>query len=239
MTADGFKKALQVYAQTDDAGFLQGFFKTGEGQYGAGDVFIGVRVPQTRAVCKEFKDLPLPEVRELLASEVHEHRLAAVILLASQYAKADESRRQEIFDTYMRAVYDGRVNNWDIVDSSAQFIVGEHLRNRPRDLLEKLARSDSIWQRRVSMISTFQFLKNGDPTTTLVIAEMLLHDKQDLIQKAVGWMLREMGKRVDRAVLLNFLDRHAHEMPRTMLRYSLEHLPATQRAHYMMLKGKS
>lgn len=159
--------------------------------------------------------------------------------MSSQYAKADESRRQEIFDTYMRAVYDGRVNNWDIVDSSAEFIVGEHLRDRPRDLLEKLARSDSLWERRVAMISTFQFLKNGDPTTTLVVAELLLHDKQDLIQKAVGWMLREMGKRVDRAILLEFLDKHAHEMPRTMLRYSIEHLPPAQRAHYMMLKSKS
>ena len=235
-TARAFQDALQRYAKADDAGFLQGFFKTGEGQYGAGDIFIGVRVPQTRLVCKEFRDLPLAEIQKLLESPVHEHRLGAVILLGNQYAKADPFVRQEIYDIYLRAVHEGHVNNWDIVDSSAAQIVGMHLRERPRDVLLRLARSENLWERRVSAVATFRFLADGDPTTTITIAKMLLSDQHDLIQKAVGWMLREMGKRVDRKVLLEFLDQHAHEMPRTMLRYSIEHLPPEQRAHYLSLK---
>lgn len=236
LTAAAFKDALQAYAKADDAAFLQGFFKTGPGQYGEGDVFIGVRVPQTRLVCKQFFALPLPEVKKLLASPVHEHRLAAVILLSNQYKKADETLKQEIFDLYMRALYDGRINNWDIVDSSAPAIVGEYLYERPRDLLVELAHSDSLWERRVAIIATFQFLKQGDPTTSLAIAEMLMGDKQDLIHKAVGWMLREVGKHIDRATLTQFLDKHAAHMPRTMLRYSIEHLPPAQRMHYLALK---
>lgn len=232
-TAHMVEEALKERGSADDAAFLQRFFKTGDGQYGAGDVFIGVRVPATREVCKQFSDLSLDETEKLLASPIHECRLAAVILLTKQYAKADESEKQTIYDFYLKGLYDGRINNWDIVDSSAEFIVGEHLRTRPRDILFELAKSDSIWQRRVAMVSTFQFIKNGDPSTSILIAEKLLHDKHDLIQKAVGWMLREIGKRVDRKVLLQFLDEHAHEMPRTMLRYSIEHLPPEQKAHYM------
>lgn len=238
-TAESFKKELQKHTKTDDAGFLQGFFKTGEGQYGAGDVFIGVRVPQTRQVCKQFKDLSLPEIKKLLASAVHEHRLAAVILLSNQYKKASDSDRKAIYDMYLQAVYDNQVNNWDIVDSSAGHIVGEYLYKRPRGLLFELAQSDSVWARRVAIISTFNFLMKGDPSTTILIAEKLLHDKHDLIQKAVGWMLREMGKRIDRGLLLDFLDRHAYEMPRTMLRYSVEHLPPEQRVHYMAAASRS
>lgn len=181
--------------------------------------------------------MPLPELGKLISSKWHDERLLALIILVRQYLKAGEAGRDAIYDFYLE--YLAHVNNWDLVDSSAQFIIGEHLRDKPRDLLVKLAHSDNLWERRVSMISTFQFLKYGDPTTTIVIAEILLHDPHDLIQKAVGWMLREMGKRVDRAVLLEFLDRHAHEMPRTMLRYSIEHLSPAQRAYYMTLKPKA
>jgi 3-methyladenine DNA glycosylase AlkD len=232
-TARQLKDAMQKYAQPGGAEHAQRFFKTGEGQYGAGDIFIGVRVPATRAICKIFKDLPLPEIKKLLASPIHEHRLAAVILLANQYVKADEADKQAIYDLYLQASYDGRINNWDIVDISAEFIIGPHLENRSRDLLFELAKSTDVWQRRVAMISTFYFIKHGDPTTSLALAEELLHDRHDLIQKAVGWMLREIGKRVDRKVLLAFLDKHARAMPRTMLRYSLEHLTPEQKIHYM------
>jgi 3-methyladenine DNA glycosylase AlkD len=236
MTAEGVKAALQEYASPEDAVFLQRFFKTGEGQYGAGDTFIGVRVPDTRAVCKKFATLPLLEVKKLLESEVHEHRLAAVTLLANAYKKADEAQREEIYGAYLQAVYDGRVNNWDIVDSSAEFIVGEYLYNKPRDLLFRLAKSDDIWQRRVAVLSTFGFIKKGDASTTLQLAEILLHDPHDLIQKAVGWMLREAGKRCDETLLTVFLERHAAVMPRTMLRYAIERLSTAQKADFMARK---
>lgn len=238
-TADDLKKALQAHAKTEDGLFLQRFFKTGKGQYGEGDVFIGVRVPQTRAVCKQFANLPLAEVQKLLSSEVHEYRLAAVILLGTAYRSATQERKQKIFDLYLQNVRAGRVNNWDLVDTSAEFIIGPHVAaaHAPRQLLTELAASDQLWERRVAMLSTFYFLKHDDPSATLEIAEILLHDPQDLIQKAVGWMLREMGKRVDRQLLLDFLSKHAATMPRTMLRYAIEHLTPEQRAHFMQLKA--
>jgi len=234
--ADDIMAALQQYASSADAVFLQRFFKTGKGEYGAGDVFIGVRVPQTRAVCKQFKDLSLPEIDRLFASPVHEHRLAAVIMLAAQYAKAAGQARQKIYELYLKNVMAGRVNNWDLVDASAEFIVGPWLWNKPKGVLFELARSDSIWCRRVSIMAAFNYVKCGDATVTLQLAEQLLHDAEDLIQKAVGWQLREVGKRVDRQLLLNFLDKHAHDMPRTTLRYAIEHLSAAQKAQYMRLK---
>jgi 3-methyladenine DNA glycosylase AlkD len=230
---------LRKSSHDADAAFLQRFFKTGEGQYGSGDVFIGVRVPATRLVCKQFSTLPLPEIQKLLDSPVHECRLAAVILLANQYKKAKPADKEAIFRMYLKNVRRGRVNNWDIVDSSAEFIIGEQLWDRPRDLLFELAKSESVWERRVAIISSFQFIKHGDASTTLMLAERLLHDKHDLIQKAVGWMLREIGKRGGRDELLAFLDTHAAVMPRTMLRYAIEHLPAEGRTHYMNLKAKS
>jgi 3-methyladenine DNA glycosylase AlkD len=232
MTADDFMAALQKHAVVKDAKFLGRFFKTGAGQYGEGDVFIGVRVPQTRLVCREFKDMPLLEIQKLFDSPVHEHRLAAVILLSDQYKKADDAGRDAIFNLYLKNVYAGRINNWDIVDCSAEFVIGPHLQNTDRKLLFELAKSPDIWQRRVSILSAFWYVRHNDYATTLRLTEILLHDKQDLIQKAVGWQLREVGKR-DRALLLNFLDQHAATMPRTALRYSIEHLTPEQKAHYM------
>ncbi len=239
MTAEDVKDALQEHASPEDAVFLQRFFKTGDGQYGAGDTFIGVRVPQTRAVCKKFAALPLAEVEKLLASEVHEHRLAAVILLADAYKKADEPTRKEIYDFYLAAVYEGRVNNWDLVDASAEFIIGEYLYDKPRDLLFRLAKSESVWQRRVAMLSSFGFIKKGDATTALELAEVLLHDPHDLIQKAVGWMLREAGKRCDEKLLTDFLETHAAVMPRTTLRYAIERLSPAQKADFMARKNNA
>ncbi|HSW66586.1 MAG TPA: DNA alkylation repair protein [Bacillota bacterium] len=238
-TANDVVEGLETHASYADAQFLTRFFKTDEGQYGAGDQFIGVRVPQTRQVCKKYADLPLAETQKLLDSPVHEHRLAAVIILGNQYPKADPNGKQAIFDLYLKNVRKGRVNNWDLVDSSAEFIIGEHLMSGPHDLLFELAKSDSIWERRVAIISAFEFIKKGEADTMLKLAEVLLHDKEDLIQKAVGWMLRETGKRVSRELLLTFLDIHASTMPRTTLRYAVEHLPAEQKAHYMGLKAKN
>lgn len=239
MTAEDIKTALAAYARTDDTALLGRFFKTGEGQYGAGDVFIGVRVPDTRKVCKQYVQLPLAEVEKLLRSLVHEHRLAAVILMAYQFKKANSERQKEICDAYLKAVYDGYVNNWDIVDSSAEFIVGEYLWGRPRGLLFELAASDDLWQRRVAVLSSFAFIKKGDGSTTLKLAGLLLRDKEDLIQKAVGWMLRETGKRVDEVLLIKFLDTHAAEMPRTMLRYAIERLAPADRKKYMAARSEA
>ncbi len=170
-------------------------------------------------------------------SKIHEDRLAAVILLTEQYKVGQEQQRKKIYEFYLDNVLEERINNWDIVDASAGHIVGEYLLGKPRGILRKLAVSESLWQRRVAIISTFGFIKKGDASTTIDIAEVLLQDPQDLIQKAVGWMLREVGKRVDREVLLTFLDAHAHVMPRTMLRYSIEHLPKAQKEHYMSMRA--
>lgn len=238
MTAKDVETALKRYADAKDALFLQSFFKTGEGQYGAGDVFIGVRVPQTRLICKQYRALPLTEIQKLLNSPIHECRLAALIILTLQFPKAEPPLQQAIYEFYLKNVYRGRINNWDLVDISAEYVVGSYLMERPRDILFTLAKSPELWQRRVAILAAFQFVKRGEPGTTLELAEILLYDKADLIQKAVGWQLREVGKRCDRKILTDFLDLHAHEMPRTMLRYSLEHLPPVQKQHYMQLKMK-
>lgn len=200
-------------------------------------MFIGVRVPATRAVCKQFANLPLPEVQKLFDSPVHEHRLAAVILLANQYKKADAQMRESIFNLYLKNARAGRINNWDLVDVSAEFVIGPHIQHTDRKLLFDLAKSDDIWRRRIGIMSAFYYLKQGDAATTLELAEVLLHDRHDLIQKAVGWQLREVGKKCGRELLLQFLDKHAATMPRTALRYAIEHLSPQQRQHYMKLKG--
>jgi len=237
MNAEDFQKELQKYANPEDAQFLQRFFKTGSGQYGEGDIFIGVRVPVNRNVCRHFNGLPLTEIAKLLDSPVHEYRLAAVIILSSQYKKSTPGKRNKIFDLYLKKMHSGRINNWDIVDSSAQFIVGPHIAvNGDYALLAKLARSPSIWERRVAIIACAYFLGQKDAGPTITIAEILINDEHDLIQKAVGWQLREIGKRVDRRLLISFLDKHAATMPRTALRYAIEHLPAEQRLYYMKLK---
>lgn len=236
-TAYNVQQALEQYASADDAVFLQRFFKTGKGQYGEGDVFIGVRVPNTRKVCKKYRELPLNETQVLFDSEVHEHRLAAVILLAGQYKRVDVARQKDIFALYMHNVRDGKVNNWDIIDSSAPYISGPWLKDKPQDVLFDLAGSPNVWHRRVAVLSTFAYIYDGQTDTFIAIANRLLHDPHDLIQKAVGWGLREVGKRGNRSVQLAFLDDHAHEMPRTMLRYSVEHLPPDQKKHYMEAKS--
>jgi 3-methyladenine DNA glycosylase AlkD len=232
-SAEDVREALAAVASADDAIHLQRFFKTGAGQYGEGDVFIGVRVPETRAIVKRFRDLELPQIDELLDSPVHEHRLAAVLLLVGRYRSEPEA----VFDTYLEAVARGRVNNWDLVDSSAEHIVGPEVRSgrAPQELLDDLAASPDLWERRVAVLATFDFIKHGDTGPALRLSEALLGDRHDLIQKATGWMLREAGKRVSREVLTGFLDLHAAVMPRTMLSYATEHLDPAERARYRAL----
>ncbi|MFI2475148.1 DNA alkylation repair protein [Nocardia xishanensis] len=237
-TAADVRQALAEVADAADAIHLQRFFKTGPGEYGEGDVFIGVRVPMTRAIAKRFAALDLPEIDELLDSAVHEERLAGLVILNARFAKAAKPRtldlaaQEKIVRLYLDAVRRGRVNNWDLVDVSAENVLGPWLLDRPRDLLFELAAADSLWERRVALLTTFAFIKAGDPSTTFQLCEQLSTDRRDLIQKAVGWMLREVGKRVDRAMLTGFLDEHAPRMGRTALSYATEHLAAAERSAY-------
>ena len=232
--------ALAEVADPADAVHLQRFFKTGPGEYGEGDVFVGVRVPQTRAVVKRHTDLPLTEVDALLDSDIHEHRLAGLLILDAQYERAGKPRtadpelRRRIVETYLDALRRGQVNNWDLVDSSAPYILGAWLLEHPDrlGLIDELAASESLWERRVALLTTFAFIRAGDPAPTLAIAQRLLDDRHDLIQKALGWMLREVGKRVALDVLRTFLDEHAAAMGRTALSYATEHLDAVERAVY-------
>ena len=191
-------------------------------------------VPATRLVVKRFRGLDPGEIELLLDSEVHEHRLAAVLLLVAGYPRDPDA----VYVQYLAAVARGRVNHWDLVDSSAEYIVGPHVRlgRAPQSVLDDLAASPDLWERRVAVLATFDFLMHGDAGPTLRLAEALLTDRHDLIHKATGWMLREAGKRVSREVLLGFLDAHAAAMPRTMLSFAIEHLSPEERAHYRALR---
>jgi 3-methyladenine DNA glycosylase AlkD len=230
LTADSVRAALAEHADPVRAAGSLRFFKTGPGQYGEGDLFIGATVPETRAVVKRFRGMALAEIDALLDDGIHEHRLAGVLLLVAHYRDEPEA----VFDTYLAAVERGRVNNWDLVDSSSEHIVGPEVRSgrAPLELLDDLAASPSLWERRVAVLATFHFIKHGDPAPTLRLAEALLADRHDLMHKAVGWMLREVGKRVSRDALAGFLDAHAAQMPRTMLSYAIERLEPEERARY-------
>jgi hypothetical protein len=231
-TADDVRAALAALADPDVAAGSARFFKTGPGQYGEGDLFIGVKVPAVRVVVKRFRGLPLDEIDALLNDAEHEHRLAGVLLVVAAYPGSPA----DVVDRYLAAVRRGRVNNWDLVDASSEFILGPWLFERDRGRLRELAASASLWERRVAVLATFEFLKRGDASTTLELAEMLLGDREDLMQKAVGWMLRETGKRVSRESLTGFLNRHAAAMPRTMLSYATEHLDLEDRARYRAMR---
>lgn len=240
-TAADLAAAIDAAGDPQDAAFLQRFFKTGPGEYGEGDVFVGVRVPATRTIVKRFERMPLAEASALLESPVHEHRLAALLVMVRQFQAASRSRtrddaaRAALHGAYLEAVRAGRVNNWDLVDSSAEVLVGEMLREAGRGddpLLDELAASDSLWERRVAVLATFAFIRAGGGEPILRLAPRLLGDREDLIHKAVGWMLRELGARVDRSALIGFLDEYAPRMPRTMLSYATEHLTPEERTAY-------
>ena len=206
------------------------FFRTGPGQYGEGDKFFGLSVPEMRAIAKQHRDLAHDEVLELLQSPWHEDRVVALLLLVDGYKRGDDAWRQKIHRAYLANTR--RINNWDLVDMSAGQVVGGHLNATDISLLEKLARSKDLWERRIAIVATFHFIKQKQLAPTLRIAEMLLHDTHDLIHKAVGWMLREVGKK-DRAVLDAFLAKHYRDMPRTMLRYAIERHPEATRKRYL------
>ena len=230
-------KDLHALARKGRSADLAHFFKAFPGGYGEGDVFIGVIVPDTRLVAKKYIDLPFAELEKVITSPIHEERLCALIILNLRYKRdKDAASRKKIFTFYMKALRAGHVNSWDLVDVSAP-IIGDYLIDQPdhMELLEKLARSKNLWQRRTAMIFTFAFLRKGITGPTVLIAENLLKDEHDLIHKAVGWMLREIGKR-DPYLLRSFLKENAPEMPRTALRYSIERLPESERKRWLAIK---
>ncbi|HEX2206367.1 MAG TPA: DNA alkylation repair protein [Longimicrobium sp.] len=234
VTAARMEARLREMGNPADAVFLRRYFRTGPGEYGEGDRFLGIRLPALRALTREYRGAPLDEIAALLRSEWHEARLLALLLLAGAYPRADADGREDIYRLYLDNTR--YINNWDLVDSSAPQVVGAHLVDGDRSILETLARSESLWERRISILATQHFIRRGDFGTTLRIAEMLVDDRHDLIHKAVGWMLREVGNR-DRAAEETFLIRHHRTMPRTMLRYAIEKFPPDLRQRYM--KGQA
>lgn len=233
MKAGDVQKALAALASPEVEAGARRFFKTGPGQYGEGDEFRGIKVPVTRGVAKAFRALPLAEAKKLLASPFHEDRLAALFILIRQFGKGDEPLRERIYRLYLASAR--RVNNWDLVDTSAPYILGAWLEDKDREPLYRLARSKNLWERRMAMLATHWFIRKGDFEDALRLAAALVSSKEDLMHKAVGWMLREVGKR-DRKREEAFLARHCKTMPRTMLRYAIEHFPEARRQAY--LKGR-
>lgn len=215
----------------EDIAFIGRFFKSYKGGYSEGDVFIGATVPLIRAVCKKYKSMALAEIEKALESPTHETRLAAVIIMVNQAKKASPQHKKALFDLYLRRT--DRINNWDIVDASCRDVVGEYLLDKPKGILYELARSDSLWERRIAMVSTWAFIRQGQVDDTFKMAALLLTDKHDLIHKAVGWMLREAGKKVGQAPLKAWLDKYYKHMPRTALRYAIEHFDPATRQNYL------
>ncbi|MBT8356526.1 MAG: DNA alkylation repair protein [Desulfobacterales bacterium] len=230
---EDIQKRLKHLANKEKAKIHQRFFKTGPGEYGEGDVFIGVTVPELRKLAKKFKTTRSVEIKKLLCSPIHEERLLSLFLLIHRYSNGDESEKKRIYELYLRNTK--FINNWDLVDSSAGHIVGAFVFDKSKKPLYDLAKSENLWERRISIISTFYFIKHNQFSETLKIAKILLSDTEDLIHKAVGWMLREVGKR-DISIEENFLKPHYKNMPRTMLRYAIEKFPQSKRQRY--LKGK-
>jgi len=230
ITVNKIIKRLKKMGDKEDAQFLQGFFKTGVGQYGEGDIFLGIRVPAIRKLAKDYQNLQLKEILSLLKSPYHEIRLFALILSVNAFTKGDESTQKKIYDLYLANTR--YINNWDLVDLSAPNIVGTFLLTKSRKPLYQLAKSKILWERRIAMLATFSFIKNNQFTDSLKIAGILLQDKEDLIHKAVGWMLREVSKR-DIDYTESFLQKHCRVMPRTMLRYAIERFTPAKRRKYM------
>ena len=227
-------QALLKLKDPAKAKVLSNFFKTGIGQYGEGDKFLGITVPEQRKLAKKyFNDLKLIDVKKILNNNYHEVRLTALLILIEKYIKGDEQERSNIFNFYLANLKS--INNWDLVDLTAPKIVGNYLLDKKRDILYILVKSKNLWERRIAIIATFEFIKNNQFADTLKLSEILLQDNHDLIQKAVGWMLREVGKR-DLKVELEFLDKYCQKMPRTMLRYAIEKFPEVKRQKY--LKGE-
>jgi 3-methyladenine DNA glycosylase AlkD len=228
------RSELKSLSDPAKARVLARFFKTGPGDYGEGDRFHGVVVPTIRGVVKAHRKAPGWEIRKLLRSQFHEERLTALLILVDQYQRGDDLQKRKIYDLYLAST--PYINNWDLVDLTAQHIVGAYLDGKETSVLSRLALSKSLWERRIAMLATFHFIRLGDSREALRIAELLQQDRHDLIHKAVGWMLREVGKRCSLEAECEFLDEHAATMPRTMLRYAIERFPQKLRLHY--LRGK-
>jgi len=233
MIARNIKKRLKKLANPQKAAVLRGFFKTGPGQYGEGDVFLGIMVPVLRKLSKEYDECPVREAIQLLKSSIHEERLLALFLLISAFSKGDDRMKRKIYLVYLRNTR--YVNNWDLVDLSAPNIVGTYLLDKSRKPIYELARSRELWKKRIAILATFRFIRRNDFDDALRISKLLITDEHDLIQKAVGWMLREIGKR-EFKVEERFLKQYYKRMPRTMLRYAIERFPEAKRKKY--LNGK-
>jgi len=231
LTATQIEKTLKKLGSAEKAKASAWYFKTGEGQYGHGDIFAGVTVPEQRKVAKEYKEISLEEIGKLLKNKIHECRLTALLVLVEQYKHSDEKTKAKIARFYL--THTKYINNWDLVDLSAPNILGDYLLRGNRQILYKLAKSKNIWERRIAILATFAFIKNGETADSFAIAEMLLSDKHDLIHKAVGWMLREIGKHYSRPALVNFLNIHKACMPRTTLRYAIEHFSPAERKKFL------
>jgi 3-methyladenine DNA glycosylase AlkD len=227
------RREIKTLSSREASMTMQWFFKTGKGEYGEGDVFVGLKVPTQRKLARDFRDLSFSDLKLLLNSTIHEERLISLFILIDKYDKGDEQKKKVIFSFYLKNRRG--INNWDLVDLSAPKIIGKHLLNKDKSLLFKFAVSKNLWERRIAVLSTYEFIRNNDFKTTLKIAQLLLEDEHDLIHKAVGWMLREIGKR-DLQAEEKFLKIHYKKMPRTMLRYAIEKFPETKRKKY--LQGK-
>lgn len=208
------------------------FFKTGPGEYGEGDIFLGLTVPMCRLVAQKYKNTSFVIIKKLLASKIHEERLIALLILVDQFTHGDKPTQTKIFNLYL--LNTKHINNWDLVDLSADKIIGEYVYPKSIATLKKLAQSKNLWEKRIAMVATFAFIKKGEPTATFSIAQILIHDRHDLIHKACGWMLREVGKRVSKEQLQLFLKQYTTIMPRTMLRYAIEHFPEKERKRYLL-----
>ncbi len=231
MYLEDLEKDIKKAANKKRAKVLQKFFKTGKGEYGEGDIFLGITVPETRKIAKKYIDLDILSIDLLLNSKIHEERLLALLILVENYKKSNDERKYQILDFYLRNTK--KINNWDLVDLTADKILGDYLNDKPKDILYNLAQSSNLWERRIAIISTFYFTKNNQFDETQKIAEILLNDKHDLIQKAVGWMLREIGKR-DKKTLKDFIKINYKKMPRTTLRYAIEKFPEEERQKYLI-----
>jgi 3-methyladenine DNA glycosylase AlkD len=228
------KKELRERSTPERARVSQSFFKTGAGQYGERDVFIGVTMPDQRKIAKKYVDLPLDDIRKLLHSKEHEFRMTALLIVTYRYLKASESEQKQFYEFYISNTK--WINNWDLVDVTAPRIVGVYLQDKDKSSLFSLAQSESLWERRIAILATLAFMKQGEYETTFSLARLLLHDKHDLMHKAVGWMLREVGKQCSEDKERRFLDQYAKEMPRTMLRYAIERFSEDVRKKYLAMK---
>lgn len=233
--SNNIREDIQRLRNPEKAKILSGFFKTGKGQYGEGDIFLGISVPEQRKIAKKYSDLPLKDLHKLLSNRIHEYRLIALLILIGRYRSADETEKRNIFNLYLKNTQ--YINNWDLVDLSAPNIIGDYLLKRDRSILYRLAQSENLWERRIAVISTFAFIKADQFDDTFLVSELLLHDRHDLIHKAAGWMLREIGKR-DQQKEEIFLRKYAAVMPRTMLRYAVERFDSKKRLSYLDLKKK-